>query len=248
MASQHKVIIFGATSAIAQAIARRLAGDGAGFALVGRDEGRLAVVRDDLLARGATNVTTHVLSYGDYAVYAPLIDAATSALGGLTTVIVAHGELSDQERAELEPEYLVQQLNVNLISPLVAITVAANRLQEQGSGMIIVPGSVAGDRGRRSNYAYGTAKAALATFSEGLRSRLAGSGVQVMLVKPGRVDTPMTAHFPNRTLFSSPDRVARDVVRAMSRGRDVVYTPWYWRYIMLVIRLLPAALFKRARF
>ena len=248
MARQHKVLIFGATSAIAQAIARPLAADRAGFALVGRDEGRLAIVRDDLLTRGATNVTTHVLSYGEYAVYAPLIDAATSALGGLTTVIVAHGELTEQERAQREPEYLVQQLNVNLVSPAVAISVAANRLEKQGSGTIIVLGSVAGARGRRNNYAYGTAKAALATFSEGLRSQLAGSGVRVMLVKPGRVDTPMTAHFPNRTLFSSPDRVARDVVRAMSRGRDVIYTPWYWRYIMLVIRLLPGALFKRARF
>jgi short-subunit dehydrogenase len=104
---------------------------------------------------------------------------------------------------------------------------------------------VAGDRGRGSNAVYGAAKAGLTAFLSGLRNRLAPAGVRVVTVKPGFVDTPMTGHVAKNPLFASPERVARDLLRAIDTGADVVYTPWWWRFVMLLVRLIPERLFKR---
>lgn len=248
MARVERILIFGATSAMAQSIARLWAADGASFYLVGRNLERLEVVRADLVARGAAAVGCRVLDFADIAAYESVVTDAAAELDGLTLTLVAHGELTDQARAETDAGYMVEQMRVNLLSCLVAIHHAANHLAARRGGTIVIIGSVAGDRGRRSNYVYGAAKSALAAYAEGLRARLAPVGVRVLLVKPGLIDTPMTANIRKNRLYSTPDVVARDVVRAVARGRDVIYTPFFWRYVMLGVRLLPGSLFKKVRF
>jgi short-subunit dehydrogenase len=138
--------------------------------------------------------------------------------------------------------------DVNAISAMQVMDEAATLFEQQGYGHIVAIGSVAGDRGRATNYAYGTAKGALEIFISGLRQRLHKSGVKVLLVKPGFVDTPMTAAFEKGPLWATPERVARDIVRAMEKGKSVIYTPWWWRWIMLVIRHIPEPIFVRLRF
>jgi short-subunit dehydrogenase len=117
----------------------------------------------------------------------------------------------------------------------------------QGHGAIAVIGSVAGDRGRASNYVYGTAKAGLAAFTQGLRQRLSKSNVQVLLIKPGFVDTPMTQEFKKGFLWASPDQVAKDICRAVEKRKNVLYTPWFWALIMLIIQHIPESIFKRLK-
>ena len=146
----------------------------------------------------------------------------------------------DEVRSSADPV-----LRTDLLGPVSLLTRAAQRLEAQGSGCIAALSSVAGDRGRGSNLVYGAAKAGLTAFLSGLRNRLSGAGVRVVTVKPGFVDTPMTDHLPKNPLYASPERVARDVVRAIDTGADVVYTPWWWRFVMLAVRLIPERLFKR---
>lgn len=242
-----KVLVVGATSAIAQSVSRLLALGGASFFLVGRNRERLQIVRDDLLARGAVKVGYQVLDFGKTELYERVVAEAIQELGGLSVLLVAHGSLTDQARAQIDLEYFKEQFFANFLSAAVFVTIVANRFQNQREGKIVVLGSVAGDRGRQSNYAYGTAKNALSTFMQGLRGRLAGSGVQALLVKPGFVDTPMTSHLEKNALYASPERVGKDIVRAMTSNRSIVYSPWYWRYIMLVIKLLPEVVFNRLK-
>jgi len=160
-------------------------------------------------------------------------------------VCPCHG---DQARAEQDDGELLRILNTNYTAAAVALNDLARYLAGRGApGGIIGIGSVAGDRGRRSNYVYGAAKGALALYLQGLRNRLADRGVHVLTVKPGFVDTPMTAGLQGLFLVAPPARVARDIVRAYQRRRDVVYTPWFWRYIMLLIRAIPESRFKHLR-
>jgi short-subunit dehydrogenase len=139
-------------------------------------------------------------------------------------------------------------MEVNAVSAMVVLNETAAFFEQQGHGQIVAIGSVAGDRGRATNAAYGAAKGAVEVFMSGLRQRLHNCGVQVLLVKPGFVDTPMTADFAKGPLWASPERVAKDIVRAMEKGRSVIYTPWYWRWIMLIIRHIPESIFVRLRF
>jgi decaprenylphospho-beta-D-erythro-pentofuranosid-2-ulose 2-reductase len=241
----QRVLAFGGTSVIAQAVLRRLAAQGAAVCMVGRNADRLQIVADDLAARGSSRAVYRVIDFRDYSAYDMIVSEAAEQLGGLDLVIVAHGQLSDQARSRRDVTYMVDQLHVNLVSAVVAVGVAADRFEAQGSGTIIVLGSVAGDRGRRSNYVYGSAKAALAAFSEGVRHRLRPSGARVILVKPGLVDTPMTSRLKKNPLYATPDRVASDVLGAIRDGRDVVYSPFWWRYVMAAIRALPGWIFLR---
>lgn len=243
----EKVLVIGASSAIAQAVMRLLAPTGADFFLVGRDEERLRIVRDDLRARGAVDVRCRPLDFTRTDLFEGTVSDAVRELGGLTILLVAHSTLTDQSRAQTDVIYMTEQAMVNYCSVTAFVAIAANQFERQGGGKIIVLGSVAGDRGRQSNYVYGSAKCALATFMQGLRNRLAKSGVQALLVKPGFVDTPMTAHLRKNFLYSSPNRIAKDIVRAMAKNKRIVYSPWYWRYIMIVIRLIPEVVFNRLR-
>lgn len=244
-ATRPNVLIIGATSAIATEVARLFAADGAAFFLAARSPEKLAALRDDLLVRGASKVDTEALDLSDIAGHAALLDTAKKSLGRLDDVLVAYGTLGDQQASQQSVETTLREWNTNATSTIALLTLLGNELECQRHGTLAVISSVAGDRGRRSNYVYGAAKAALSAFLEGLRARLSGAGVRVVTVKPGMVDTPMTAHLKKGPLFASPERVGNDIYQAMRRGRDVVYTPGYWRLVMFVIRALPERVFKR---
>ena len=235
-----RVLVLGATSAIAQQLARLFAARGATLFLVARNEERLAAVADDLRVRGAA-VETAVADLDDPGRHDEILDRAAP----LEVVLLAHGVLGDARETERDAGAVAAVLRTNLVGPGCLLTRAAQRLEAQRRGCIVALSSVAGDRGRASNAVYGASKAGLAAFLSGLRNRLHASGVRVVTVKPGFVDTPMTARFPKNPLYSPPERVAKDLVRAVDRGRDVVYTPWWWRLVMLAVRLIPARIFKR---
>jgi short-subunit dehydrogenase len=241
----RNVVIAGATSAIALECARLFAAERARLVLVARNAERLEVVAQDLRVRGATEVVSIVADLTDLERHAEIVSRAESLQGGLDLALIAHGSLSDQARCEADAGLVAQELATNAVSAIGLVTRLAAAMEKRRSGCIAVISSVAGDRGRRSNYVYGSAKAAVNTFLSGLRSRLHGSGVSVVTVKPGFVDTPMTAHVPKNVLFVSASRAGRAVHDVMLRPRDEVYVPWFWRWIMLVIRHIPGVIFKR---
>lgn len=239
------VLIFGATSAIATAVARLFAATGTTLFLVGRSPEKLASLRDDLLVRGAGKVETYEADLADINAHQAIIEVARQSLGTLDHVLVAYGVLGDQQASQRSVETTLHDWQINATSTIALLTLLANELERQHYGTLAVISSVAGDRGRKTNYVYGSAKAAVSAFLSGLRARLSKAGVRVVTIKPGMVDTPMTAHMKKGPLFASPERVGHDIHEAMLRGRDVVYTPWYWRYVMLIIRLIPEPIFKR---
>jgi short-subunit dehydrogenase len=242
-----KVLVIGATSAIAQACARRYAAAGAQLFLSGRDATRLQVLAEDLRVRGAAQVETVLLDVRERARHEEVLAAAWRALGAVDVVLVAHGTLPEQRRCETDADYAVEQFEVNATATIALLTRLAARLQAQGAGTLAVISSVAGDRGRASNYLYGSAKAAVSAFLSGLRQRLSRSGVNVLTIKPGFVDTPMTSAFPKGPLWASPDAVAGGIVRAIDRRRGVAYLPWFWWGIMAIIRAVPEFVFRRIR-
>lgn len=241
------VVIIGATSAIAQAISRVLATRGARLFLVARARDRLGAVAADLAVRSGKDMQTYCLDINEVSSHEMMFAAAEKALGVVDAVVVAHGTLPDQKACEISPELTLSELATNATSTIALLTLVANRFEAQGKGYIVVLSSVAGDRGRQSNYVYGTAKGAATIFLQGLRNRLQGKGVKVITVKPGFVDTPMTAGFKKNFLWVKPDAVGRAIVQAVEKGREVVYVPWFWRYIMIIIKAIPEAFFKRLK-
>jgi len=241
----RRILITGATSAIAQEAARHFAADGDAFFLVGRDSGKLAAVADDLRARGAKEVKTEVVDLLDLARCSQLIEEAVEKLGGLDALLVAQGTLPDQAACEADPRRTLREFSLNAMGPITLLLKAAARFENQRSGCLAVITSVAGVRGRRSNYVYGSAKAAVSTFLEGLRGRMADAGVSVVDIRPGFVDTPMTAHLSKNALFATAAAVGERVYRAMRTGEAVVYAPWFWRWIALVIQLIPRSIFAK---
>jgi short-subunit dehydrogenase len=224
---------------------RRFAQDGAEMYLVDMREDRLSALKADLEVRGAKRVIIHAQDLSDLSHHQSLVDTAIEALGGLDAVFMAHGVLGDQQSAQTSVEESLRLIQINFISYVSLLTLIANYMEGQRRGIIAVISSVAGDRGRGSNYIYGSAMAGKTAFLSGLRNRLAKKGVQVLTIKPGMVDTPMTAHLPKNALFADPAEVGAGIYAAMKGGKDVVYLPFYWRYIMLVIRSLPEFIFKR---
>jgi len=240
----RRVLIIGVTSAIAQSTARLFAAHGDALFLTARNALRLDAVADDLRIRGAAKVATAILEAADYERHQPVIEHAYAALGGLDAVLIAHGTLPDQRQCELSAELTRQQFETNALSVISLLTHLANRFEQQGHGTLAVISSVAGDRGRQSNYVYGTTKAAIDTFMEGLRNRLHPSGVRVLTIKPGLVDTPMTAGFQKNLLWATPESVGRGIYKAIERG-GILYLPWFWRPVMALIRALPEVVFDR---
>ncbi|MCE4540918.1 MULTISPECIES: SDR family oxidoreductase [unclassified Caballeronia] len=241
------IVIVGATSAIAIACARVWAAKGARFVLVARNGERLAQVSADLTARGAQLAACHQLDIDDLDAHAAMLERAVAELRSIDVVLVAPGTLPDQSACEADPSVAVREFNTNATSLIALLTPLANVLEGQRHGALAVISSVAGDRGRPSNYLYGSAKAALSAFLEGLRARLFKKGVHVLTIKPGFVATPMTAGLPlPGPLVATPDKVAGDIVRGIERKKNVLYTPWFWWGIMAIIRNVPQFLFKRA--
>ena len=247
------IAVIGATSGIAQACERLWAStstavEPVSFSLVARDEARLARVADDLRARGAgVTVSTRVAALSDASSVAEAVDAAF-AVERPDTVLVAFGTMPSQAEADADPQVAAELLHTNGTLALLTAHLVALRLAEQGGGTLIVLGSVAGDRGRQSNYLYGAAKAMVATGVAGLQHRMAGSGVRITLVKPGPTATPMTDHLRGGGLrLADVDVVAGEIVRGAQAGRPVVYAPGRWRLIMAVIRMVPRRIFERTR-
>jgi hypothetical protein len=241
------VLVVGATSAIAEGTARLWASRGDRLYLTARRETLLAASADDLRLRGAATVTFERFDVADRVAHAAMLDRAEAAIGPIDCVLVAHGTLPDQAACLADPELATREIEVNGLATAALVLRAVSRFEARGSGTVAVITSVAGVRGRASNFVYGSAKALVSTLLAGLRHRLHGSGVRVIDIRPGFVDTPMTAAFPKGALWASPGRVARDIVAAVDRGEGVVYTPWFWRWIMLVIRHLPEAVLHRTK-
>lgn len=243
----NRILILGATSAIAQATSRLLAERGASLYLVARNAERLEAVAQDLRVRGAAAVHTDVLDLDDVQAHEALIRRADAALNGLDSALLAHGVLGDQEVCEGDFASAAALLHTNFVSPASLLTYLANLLEPRREGVLVVISSVAGDRGRQSNYVYGASKGGLTVWLQGLRNRLSPHGVRVLTVKPGFVDSPMTAHLPKNALFAQPDAIAQGILRAVKGKRDVVYLPGLWRPIMTAVRAVPEAVFKRLK-
>ena len=243
----RKVLVVGATSAIAQETMKLFAGDGDSLFLVGRDQKKLEAVADDLRVRGSQRVEVLPFDLNNFDGHQRMLLAATESLGNIDTVLVAHGTLPDQPLCQTSSDETLRALQTNCLSAILLLTHIANQFERQRNGTIAVISSVAGDRGRQSNYVYGTAKAAITIFLQGLRNRLHPVGVHVLTVKPGFVDTPMTADFTKGLLWTRPETVGRKIYRAIERQRNVVYIPWFWRWIMLIIKSVPEVLFKKLK-
>jgi decaprenylphospho-beta-D-erythro-pentofuranosid-2-ulose 2-reductase len=241
------VLIIGATSGIAQAVARLYAEQGASFVLLARNAGRLEAVAADLRVRGADDVLTIAADLSQPSEHARLGSEIARRMPDVDVALLAYGVLPDQTVCERSFTDVHEAIRVNYGSALSWLTLLANAMEPKGKGVIAVLSSVAGDRGRRSNYVYGSTKAGLDVFLSGLRARLARSGVHVLTVKPGFVDTPMTAHLRKGFLFASPARVARGILKGIRRRRNVIYVPAFWRPILWAVRTLPEGLFKRLR-
>lgn len=239
------VLALGATSAIAEATLRLFAEQGARFYLVARNHEKLEAVAADLHTRGAAGVATCVMDLDDTARHPAMLASAAQSLGTIDLAFLAHGILGDQNEAQAGYPAAEAIFHTNLLSSVSLITWLANYFERIGSGTLAVISSVAGDRGRKSNYVYGASKGALSIFLDGVRSRLDRVGVHVLTVKPGFVATPMTSHVEQGPLFARPSRVGKGIVSAIEKGRDVVYLPAFWAFIMLALRLLPRPIFKK---
>lgn len=245
--SEQRILVIGATSAIAEAALRLWAARGCTLYLLARDAARVEAIAADLRVRGAAAVHAGLLDVADFAAHARAVELAWATLGRIDIVLIAHGTLPDQARCETDENYALREFAVNGTATIAFAGLIAQKLDEQGRGTLAVISSVAGDRGRASNYLYGSAKAAVNTYLSGLRQRLHGRGISVVTIKPGFVDTPMTEAFRKGPLWATPDRIAHGIVRAIDRRRAVVYLPWFWRGIMAVIRCVPEFMFQRVK-
>lgn len=240
------VAVLGATSGIAHAALRLWAGRGADLRLVARDRDKLDRVEADLVARGAASVTSVVSDLGTSSGVASAVGTLFDS-GPVDVVLIAFGTMPSQAQADSSPEVAASLLEINGPRNVLAAHLVALRFLEQGNGALAVIGSVSGDRGRKSNYLYGSSKAMIATAVSGLQHRTAGTDVTVTLIKPGPTATPMTDHLRGgRMPLAKADTVAGDIVRGIDRGRPVVYTPRRWALIMQIIRLIPRRVFERS--
>ncbi|MGF6419583.1 decaprenylphospho-beta-D-erythro-pentofuranosid-2-ulose 2-reductase [Stenotrophomonas sp. AN71] len=241
----QKILIIGATSAIAEAVARQYAGRAAALYLVGRSAGKLDAIAADLRVRGAQRVETGVLDVNDVAAHGGLLDNAWAALGEIDTVLIAHGTLPDQAACDASVDLTLHEFATNATSSIALAAALAQRLQ-RGATLAVIS-SVAGDRGRASNYLYGSAKAAVTTYLSGLGQRLHASGVNVLVIKPGFVDTPMTAAFKKGALWATPEQVANGILKALGKRKSVAYLPGFWWTVMLIIKNIPEFIFRRIK-
>ena len=240
-----KILVIGATSAIAEHCARIWATRGDTLYLVARNEERLKTIAADLKVRGASQAQSHCMDLNDMESHAAMLDAAETAMSGIDTVLIAHGTLSNQKACEQSVEETLAELTTNALSMISLLAHIANRFEAKQAGMIAVISSVAGDRGRASNYVYGSAKAMVTAFTSGLRQRLYKSNVAVVTIKPGFVDTPMTAAFKKGLLWANPTSVAGMIVRGIDARKDEVYVPAFWWAVMATVGAVPTSVFKR---
>jgi len=241
----RSILIFGATSRIAECVARKYAEQKASIILVGRNQEKLGAISQDLLMRGANDVQYYQLDLAAIGDIQEFFTQNSKLSSVVDTVLVAHGVLPNQQDIQNSWTLIWQSYEVNLMSAMCIATEVTQWFEEQGRGTLAVITSVAGDRARKSNYIYGAAKGGLSLFLQGLRNRFGSTPIRIIDIRPGFVDTPMTAHLPKGPLFAEPERVAEGIVKAIDRGADIVYLPWFWRWILLCIRLIPEVIFKK---
>ncbi len=247
---QKKIVIVGATSTIATHCARiwAVSGQSISFVLLGRDVERLDRVAADLRARSQQiTVATQTVEFLDPAKIQSVVDQI-ELNGSTDIVLIAHGSLGDQAKSQSDLAFNAAELEVNAISPVLYAEAFAQHMDKSGKGTIAVIGSVAGDRGRQSNYVYGAAKGLVTRYVQGLQHRFAGTAIKVVLIKPGPTDTPMTAHLKDKGVpMASVEVVAQGIVSAVDAGKTVAYVPGKWALIMLIIQHLPNFVFNKLR-
>jgi decaprenylphospho-beta-D-erythro-pentofuranosid-2-ulose 2-reductase len=241
----RKILVLGATSGIAEATCRIWAEQGAQLFLVARNAEKLAAVAADLRTRGASYVDTAVADLDDTDKHPALLSHAVNSLTGLDVAYLAYGILGDQARAEQDFNTAAQIIYTNYMAPVSLLTWLANFCVQRHAGTLAVISSVAGDRGRKSNYLYGSSKAGLSAFLGGLRNRVDREGVTVLCIKPGPVKTAMTSGMPNSERFADVNSVAQSIVKAIDKRRDVLYVPFQWQPIMFILRNIPERIFKK---
>ncbi len=246
MSETSGVLVVGATSGMGRALARRLAAEGHALILAGRDTDSLSALATDIEVRSEVKVEVRAFEALAFESHAAFFAECVEHFGGeLHGLVMCHGQMPEQADAERDFALARRMIEVNYISHVSLLNLAAIHFEAREAGFIAVLTSVAGDRGRQSNYLYGSTKAALSAVLSGLRVRLAKRGVSVVDVRPGFVDTQLTWGRPGMFLVASPDAVARDVLRGVRRNRAVVYTPFFWAGIMAIIRAIPDFVFRR---
>lgn len=239
------VVVLGVTSAIARATANAFAEAGHPLVVAARDETELNRIASDIRVRHSVDVHAVVFDAADHASTESVCDRCINVAGTLAGVVVGFGFMDEQASGQADSDVIRQTMNANLTESAVILERFAAHFEQQGAGFIVGVASVAGDRGRQSNYIYGSSKAGFATYLQGLRNRLDKQGVRVLTVKPGFVDTKMTFGLPGLFLVATPESVGRTIHRAVQREKDVIYVPWFWRYILMIIRAIPERVFKR---
>ena len=246
MPNKETIVIFGATSAVAQALAKLHAAAGDNLILVARNSDHQESIAADLTVRGAGNVNLITTDLAKTEDHPSLVDQLESLANDINKYYFFYGVLPDQSACEQSWQQTLEALNTNFLSKVSLLGLLANKVEKETNRSLIIVSSVAGDRGRQSNYVYGTSKGALSIFLQGLRNRLHKFNCSVTTVKPGFIDTPMTANFDKGGfLWTNPEKVASDIYKAGMKNKDVVYSPWFWRYIMLIIKFIPERIFKK---
>lgn len=242
-----KILIIGATSAIAQESAKVYAQQGHELILWGRNSQMLDAIAQDLKVRGATKVTTISHDLNDLTFHQKQIEQIWIENTKIDIALLAHGVLGDPRKAEVDQTEMLYLLSSNFVSHASLLTFISQKMVSQKEGTIAVISSVAGDRGKQSNYVYGSAKAGMTAFVDGMRNRLFETGVHVVNLKLGPVDTPMTKDHKKSPLFGKAPQVGAGIVHAIENKKNTVYLPFFWRYIMMIICSIPENIFKRLK-
>jgi len=242
------ILILGASSGIGRAVAAQFAMRRRNLVLAGRDREDLDRIAADLRVRYGIEARVEIFDATDFASHAAFFQhCQADSDGTLGGVVMCHGFMAPQSQGQKEFPIARQTVEANYLSAISILELAAADFEQKRTGFICAVSSVAGDRGRQSNYIYGSAKAALTTYMQGLRNRLTPAGVPVLTVKPGFVDTAMTWGLPGLFLVASPEKVASDIVKAIEKHKAEIYTPWFWWAIMLVIKSVPERIFRKMK-
>lgn len=243
-----RILFLGATSTIMRQVALRLVAKDDLVCLAARNMEELALIAEDLKIRSnAARVIQRKFDTSDFDSHQELVESVHREFGGLDIVVAGTGALGDQLKARASLTTIKDIIDSNYVGIATTFSVAANLMEQQGSGCLCVLSSVAGDRGRQSNYLYGSAKSGMSSFMQGLRNRLYPSGVRVITIKLGFIDTKMVAGKSGTFLMASPEAAGAYIAKKISHGADVVYFPFFWRYVMLIISHIPEFIFKRMK-
>lgn len=244
----ENIIAIGATSTICKHLLAEYVKEKDNVILLGRSETELKKIAHELRSKnGANAVSIRIFDSNGLSDHQQLISQIFQSFGHIDTCIVATGSLGDQMEARSSNDRQFKIINSNFVGIISILSGIANHMEERRKGAIVVLSSVAGDRGRQSNYVYGSAKSGMNAYLSGLRNRLHSASICVLTVKLGFTNTRMIEDLPKSKLAVSPDYAAKQIAKAIRARRDVIYVPFFWRYIMLLIKSLPESLFKRTK-